>query len=111
MQLSEHFTLDEFIASDTARSRGISNHPSPEMLERLKRTAARMELVRRTVGNKAILVTSGYRGPELNAAVGGVSTATTPKRTPSTSTARPSARRTTSAKRSRPRRPSSNTTS
>jgi zinc D-Ala-D-Ala carboxypeptidase len=73
MQLSEHFTLEEFIASDTARARGISNHPSPEMLERLKRTAAQMEKIRTILGNKPIQVTSGYRGPELNAAVGGVS--------------------------------------
>ncbi len=73
MQLSEHFTLEEFIVSETARARGISNHPSPEMLARLKQTAARMEKIRTILGNKAIMVTSGYRGPELNAAVGGVS--------------------------------------
>ena len=72
MQLSEHFTLAEFIVSETARARGISNHPSPEMLERLKRTAAQMEKIRTILGGKPIVVTSGYRGPELNAAVGGV---------------------------------------
>jgi zinc D-Ala-D-Ala carboxypeptidase len=73
MQLSEHFSLAEFIESATARARGITNHPSPEMLARLKQTAAQMEKVRTILGGKPILVTSGYRGPELNAAVGGVS--------------------------------------
>lgn len=73
MQLSEHFSLAEFIESATARARGITNHPSPEMLARLKQTAEQMEKVRTILGGKPILVTSGYRGPELNAAVGGVS--------------------------------------
>lgn len=71
MQLSPHFTLDEFIASDTASRRGIDNSPSPEILAELQRTAAMLELVRVQLGNRPIRITSGYRSPVLNAAVGG----------------------------------------
>ncbi len=73
MQLSEHFTLEEFIVSDTARARGISNHPSAEMLARLKRPRPGWRRSARSWATSRSMVTSGYRGPELNAAVGGVS--------------------------------------
>lgn len=72
--LSPHFSLEEFLASQTAAREGIDNSPSPEHLENLKRTAAVMEKVRELLGNKPIIVSSGYRSPALNAAVGGSST-------------------------------------
>lgn len=71
-RLSEHFTLEEAIYSPTAINRGIDNHPTLEALERMKYTAIKMEAVRQVLGNKAIYVTSWYRGPLLNKAVGGV---------------------------------------
>ena len=71
-KLSEHFTLQEAIYSPTAINRGIENTPTPEALERMKFTALRMEAVRQVLENKAIYVTSWYRGPILNKAVGGV---------------------------------------
>ena len=67
MQLSEHFTLEEFCAT---QHRGFDNTPSAEVLERLRFTAAGMELVRKMLG-QPIHVNSGYRSPEVNAAVGG----------------------------------------
>lgn len=71
-KLSEHFTLAEAIYSPTAVNRGIDNTPDPVSLERMKFTAIRMEAVRQVLGNKSIYVTSWFRGPELNKAVGGV---------------------------------------
>jgi hypothetical protein len=72
--LSPHFTLDEFTASQTAAREGIPNQPNAKDLENLKRTAATMEKVRTILGNKPIIVSSGYRGPQLNAAIGGSTT-------------------------------------
>jgi len=72
MQLSAHFSLAELTRSDTANALGIANEPTPEHLENLKDLAQRMEAVR-AVFDKPIGISSGYRNPQLNKAVGGVS--------------------------------------
>jgi hypothetical protein len=71
VQLTEHFTLDEFTASDTANALGIDNRLDVEALRALIDLAEVMEQVRSALGDKPITITSGYRCPELNAAVGG----------------------------------------
>lgn len=71
-KLSEHFTLDEFIRSDTARKIGNDNMPTAAHLKNLKNTAAQMEKVRTLLGGRPIAVNSAYRNPVVNAAVGGV---------------------------------------
>lgn len=71
MKLSPHFTLAELTASAKARERGIDNMPPPELLPRLVLLAELLERIRATVG-VPVLVTSGYRCPPLNRAVGGV---------------------------------------
>lgn len=70
-KLSEHFSLDEFTASDTAERHGIPNTPTPAHLANLKKTAAGMEGVR-ALFNRSVVVSSGYRNPQVNAKVGGV---------------------------------------
>lgn len=70
MMLSPHFALDEFVLSQTAVRLGIDNTPPPDVLERLKHLAAQLELVRAALG-VPLLISSGYRSPQLNAAVGG----------------------------------------
>lgn len=70
MRLSPHFHLDEFTTSQTAARHGISNAPTAAVIERLKTTAAGLEKVRASLG-KPILVSSGYRSPEVNRRVGG----------------------------------------
>lgn len=72
MRLSKHFTLAEFLRSDTANRLGIENTPTAEHLKNLGVTATNLEKVRKLLGNKPIIITSGYRNPELNKAVGGV---------------------------------------
>lgn len=71
MQLTPHFTLAELTASTTASRLGIDNTPPPELLPRLVLTAEMLERIRSTL-NAPITVTSGYRGRQVNAAVGGV---------------------------------------
>ena len=72
-KLSEHFTLGEFITSQTAARYGIPNTPPANILENLKTTAAMLEKVRALLGDNPIYISSGYRSPDLNAAVGGAS--------------------------------------
>jgi hypothetical protein len=70
MNLTEHFTLEELTFSQTAARHGIDNTPGDKALANLRGLANFLEVIRRIVG-KPIIVTSGYRGPELNAVIGG----------------------------------------
>ena len=70
MNLTKNFTLAEFTHSQTAARRSIDNDPPAHILPKLATTAAGMELVRELLG-KPITISSGYRGPDLNAAVKG----------------------------------------
>ncbi|HTU67764.1 MAG TPA: D-Ala-D-Ala carboxypeptidase family metallohydrolase [Steroidobacteraceae bacterium] len=71
MQLSRFFTLEEMTHSDTAVRRGIANQPDADATNNLKTLCtAVLDPLRDAVGT-AINVSSGYRGPELNAAIGG----------------------------------------
>jgi len=71
MQLTPHFKLEELTLSSTALALGIENKPTPEHLENLRKLANRMEDVR-ALFDSVIEITSGYRNPQVNAAVGGV---------------------------------------
>ena len=70
-QLTEHFTLREFVVSRTAMVKNIDNTPTDEVVERLTALCEHvLEPLRRRFG--VIRVTSGYRSEELNRLVGGV---------------------------------------
>ena len=71
MYLSTNFTVDEFTASQTAAREGIDNDLPIELLPAAKRTAYGLEMVRTLLGDKPILISSGYRSAALNAAVKG----------------------------------------
>ena len=73
MKLTAHFSLEEFTLSSTALALCIENKPTAEHLENLRQLAERLELVRALFGT-VIEITSGYRNPQLNAAVGGTPT-------------------------------------
>jgi len=66
--LTAHFALEELACT---QHREFDNTPPPEAVGTLRATAARMEEIRRLLGDQVISVTSGYRCPELNRAVGG----------------------------------------
>lgn len=71
-QLSEHFTLEEFVFSSTAIRKGIDNTPTPAIVEALTTAANGLESVRNgPLGGKPCHVDSAYRCWLLNAAVGG----------------------------------------
>jgi zinc D-Ala-D-Ala carboxypeptidase len=72
MKLTQHFTLNELTHSSTAQRLKLDNTPTPEALASLLYTAEMLERIRSTLG-VPIVVTSGYRGPVVNRAVGGVS--------------------------------------
>ena len=70
MNLSPNFTLEELTSSETAVRHGIDNTPGPIAMQNLQRLANFLEEVRKVLG-KPISINSAYRGPEVNAKVGG----------------------------------------
>lgn len=72
MQLSKHFTLDEFTFSQTAIRNGLDNTPSPAVIANLQNLCNNLlEPLRERVG--PIRITSGYRSSLVNSRVGGAS--------------------------------------
>jgi len=70
MILSEHFALHEFTDSQTAARLGLDNTPSPEILDNLRLLCTTiLEPARMALG--PLRISSGYRAPAVNAAVGG----------------------------------------
>jgi hypothetical protein len=73
MQLSENFSLREYTKSQTASRKGIDNTPSDEHLDN---AIALFQNVVQPVRDHfgPTVITSGYRSPGLNEAIGGSST-------------------------------------
>ena len=70
---TEHFNLAEMCHSDTAVAKGIDNTPTVEAVSNLCQLMTEvLEPARQKLG-APVIVTSGYRCPALNKAVGGVS--------------------------------------
>lgn len=65
-----YFTIKELSKSSTAEKLGIDNTPTPEIRAKLNTLISVLDKIREQYG-KPITVTSGYRCPELNMAVGG----------------------------------------
>lgn len=71
MQLTEHFTLSEFVRSETADLKHIDNTPSQEVVGNLRALCRNVLEPARMAFGEPIYITSGYRCPALNKAVGG----------------------------------------
>jgi len=70
MILSNNFTLKELTKSQTATRKGIHNEPSTEHIENLIHLAKTiLQPVREHFG-KPVMISSGYRSPELCEAIG-----------------------------------------
>ena len=68
--LTPHFARWEFTTSETAMRKGIPNEPSGIQWDALKELSTKiLEPTREIVG--PLHITSGYRSPELNQAIGG----------------------------------------
>lgn len=70
----KYFTIKELTASTKAKSMGINNTPTPEVVDNLTALVeAVLDPLRERYGHP-IIVNSGYRCPRLNKAVGGSKT-------------------------------------
>ena len=69
---TEHFNLAELCASDTATAKGIDNTPTVEATQNLCQLMTEVLEPARCQLGAPVIVTSGYRCPALNKAVGGV---------------------------------------
>lgn len=70
MNISKHVTFAEATKSDTAKRLGIDNTPNDALIETMKLTAEKIfEPLREKVG--PIRISSFYRSPDLNRAIGG----------------------------------------
>ena len=70
---SPHFSIAELCASDTAKVKRIDNTPSEEVVSNLMALIWNVLEPARVQLGCPIIVTSGYRSPELNKEIGGVS--------------------------------------
>jgi len=74
LNLSCHFTLGEMTFSQAAARLGLDNTPDSAAIANLERLTATVEAIRALLGDKPIVVHSGYRSTQVNLAVGGVGT-------------------------------------
>ena len=77
MRLTRNFTYEELCRSDVAERRGINNRPRTKeeekrVIENLKALCMEVLQPLRDYLGKPVVISSGYRCPELNKAVGGV---------------------------------------
>lgn len=71
--MAKYFTTAEFVKSDTADKRGINNNIPSSLLANMNELFDNVLNPLRESYRKPIRITSGYRCPVLNKAVGGVS--------------------------------------
>jgi hypothetical protein len=71
MKLSKNLTLKECVKSITASRKGIDNTPGEKEVANLKKIAKNVFQPIRDNFGVPIYVSSGYRSPKLNVAVGG----------------------------------------
>jgi zinc D-Ala-D-Ala carboxypeptidase len=69
--LSPHFSYDELVLSQTACREGLDNTPDEAAHDNLVLLCEVLEKVRTLLNSLPILISSGYRSPEVNAACGG----------------------------------------
>ena len=70
MQLTKHFSLREFTKSQTAERLGIDNTPPQDIIPKLSFLATQiLEPLRERI-QKPIIITSGFRTPDLSKAIG-----------------------------------------
>jgi zinc D-Ala-D-Ala carboxypeptidase len=71
MQLTKNFTLAEMTFSQTATRNNIKNIPDQQDIKNLKLLCQKILQPLRDNLGKPIKITSGYRSPALNKAIGG----------------------------------------
>ena len=71
MKISEHISMKEALRSNTAKRLGIDNMPDNDTLVTMQITAEHIFEPLRNKFNEPIYISSFYRSPELNKAIGG----------------------------------------
>ena len=74
MNITQNFTLEEMTSSPTAKRLGIDNTPNKEQINNLTELCKNILQPIRDLYGKPIIVSSGYRCPKLNTAIGGSTT-------------------------------------
>lgn len=69
--MTPNFSIVELCASDYAVRHRINNRPPDEILPNLERLMLKLEEIRAALGNRPVIVTSGYRNANVNRGVGG----------------------------------------
>ena len=72
--ITKNFSMEELVASNTARMKGIDNTPDKEIEASLVQLAQQVLQTLRDSYGQPIKISSGYRCKTLNKAIGGVST-------------------------------------
>jgi hypothetical protein len=73
MKVGNYFSLEEFIISQTAARKGLDNTPTPEVEANLRALVEHILDPLRHSLEIPIVISSGYRSPQVNRAVGGAS--------------------------------------
>lgn len=71
MNLTKNFSLEELVKSETALRKGMDNTPDATTINNLELLAINVLQAVRDHYGKGVKVNSGYRSPDVNAAVGG----------------------------------------
>ena len=74
MKLTKHFSLEEFSHSSTSKARGIDNTVPEKLIPALRNLCERVLEPLREQVREPVIISSGYRCPALNKAVGGSDT-------------------------------------
>ena len=72
MKLTKNFTLEERSHYNTAKAKGFENKPNPEQIEELRKLCVNLLQPLRDIYSEPMIISSGYRSPIVNKAVGGV---------------------------------------
>ena len=70
MKLSANFTLSELTSSQMATRHGIPNEPKPDHIDNLKALCINVLQPIRSEFEKPVMISSGYRSPELCVRIG-----------------------------------------
>lgn len=71
MQLAKNFQLSEFLVSQTAERLRLDNTPNSQTIANLRLLCEKILQPIRDNFNKPVVITSGYRSPSVNRAIGG----------------------------------------
>jgi zinc D-Ala-D-Ala carboxypeptidase len=74
MKLTENFSLEEFLVSQTAARHGIDMTPPQYVISNLKSLCVVVLQPLRNITNSPVRISSGYRPLELNTKIGGSKT-------------------------------------